>query len=224
MPDLQDLPSYGLPEITEISDRISYIPACVKPLSSDIGIIKGDSKIYLFDVGSTLQDLNYLYSLPDNKDIIISHFHADHTWWLKEHRAGDRDMSEGDNISTCYTRPKYDKLYVSKLTSGYTGGDIIKEPVTIEDGVKLTILPIPSPHCKGSLALVVNDEIAFLGDATYGAERDGEIYYNPQLLQAQIKFLEALPAEKVFLSHEKRPVKSREVLIRLQKSIYGKYC
>ena len=71
MIEIKDLPSYGLPEIKEINDRISYIPACEKPLSSDIGIIRGDSKIYLFDVGSTLQALNFLYSLPDNKDIII---------------------------------------------------------------------------------------------------------------------------------------------------------
>ncbi len=60
MIELKDLPSYGLPEIKEISERVSYIPACDKPLSSDIGIVRGDSRISLFDVGSTPQDLNYL--------------------------------------------------------------------------------------------------------------------------------------------------------------------
>ncbi len=221
---LTDLPSYGLPDIIKINDRISYIPACKEPLSADVAIIRGDSRMYLYDVGSTVQCLNYLYSLPDDKTIIISHFHADHTWWLEEHRSGDIDMSPDDHISTCYERPAYSHLYVSKYTSRHTGGEIVTEPLVIEDGVKLTILPIPSPHCKGSLALLVNDEIAFLGDATYGAERDGAIFYNPQLLQAQIEFLENLPAAQVFLSHEKRPLKNREVLIRLQKSIYSKYC
>ena len=222
--ELKDLPSYGLPGLITVNDRISYIPACEKPLSSDVGVIRGDKKIYLFDVGSTVQNLNYLYSLPDDKEIIISHFHADHTWWLETHRLGDTDMSENDNISPCYERPLYEKRYVSKQSAKYTGGgDIVTDPVSIEDGVKLTIAPIPSSHSKGSLALIVNDEIAFLGDATYSTADKTGPFYNAQLLQEEIAFLERIPAGKVFLSHERRPVKPKEVIIRQLKMILGKW-
>ena len=42
MIELSDLPSYGLPEVKEINDRISYIPACEKPLSADVVIVRGE--------------------------------------------------------------------------------------------------------------------------------------------------------------------------------------
>ena len=223
MIELSDLPSYGLPKIREINDRVSYIPATEKPLSADIGIVRGDSRIYLFDVGSTLEALNYLYSLPDDKVIVISHFHGDHTWWLGTHRPGDSELGADDNVSPCYERPKYGKLYVSKQTAKYTGGDIVTEPVTIEDGVKLTIAPMPSSHSKGSLALIVNDELAFVGDATYSSSDNNGAFYNAQLLQEEIRFLENSPASKVFLSHEKRPIKPKEVIIRQLKAVLGKW-
>ena len=223
MIELSDLPSYGLPEIKEINDRISYIPATEKPLSADIGIVRGDSRTYLFDVGSTLQALNYLYSLPDDKVIVISHFHGDHTWWLGTHRPGGSEMGAEDNVSPCYERPAYSKLYVSKQTAKYTGGDIVTEPITIEDGVKLTIAPMPSSHSKGSLAMIVDDELAFVGDATYSSSDNNGAFYNAQLLQEEIAFLESIPAAKVFLSHEKRPIKPKEVIIRQLKTVLGKW-
>jgi len=224
MIEISDLPSYGFPEIIKVNDRISYIPACEKPLSADIGIIRGDSKIYLYDVGSTLQALNYLYSLPDDKVIVISHFHGDHTWWLGTHRPGDSEMGAEDNVSPCYERPKYSKLYVSKQSAKYTnGGDIVTEPVVIEDGVKIEIAPIPSTHAKGSLALTVDDEIMFVGDATYSASDSDGAFYNAQLLQEEIAFLETSPAAKVFLSHERRPLKPKAVIVRQLSMILGKW-
>ena len=224
MIELKDLPSYGLPEIKEISERVSYIPACDKPLSSDIGIVRGDSRIYLFDVGSTLQDLNYLYSLPDDKVIVISHFHGDHTWWLGTHRPGDSELGAEDNISPCYERPKYSRLFVSKQTAKYSnGGEIVTEPVIIEDGVKIEIAPMPSSHSKGTLVLIVDDELIFLADAAYSAKDSNGAFYNAQLLQEEIAFLESIPASKVFLSHEKRPVRPKEVILRQLRMVLEKW-
>ncbi len=224
MIELKDLPSYGLPKIKEISERVSYIPACDKPLSSDIGIVRGDSRIYLFDVGSTLQDLNYLYSLPDDKVIVISHSHGDHTWWLGTHRPGDSELGAEDNISPCYERPKYSRLFVSKQTAKYTnGGEIVTEPVIIEDGVRIEIAPMPSSHSKGTLVLIVDDELIFLADAAYSAKDSNGAFYNAQLLQEEIAFLESIPASKVFLSHEKRPVRPKEVILRQLRMVLEKW-
>ena len=224
MIELKDLPSYGLPEIKEINDRISYIPACEKPLSADVIIVRGDSRTYLYDVGSTLECLNFLYSLPDDKVIALSHFHGDHTWWLGTHRPGDSEMGPEDNVSPYYERPKYGRLYVSKQSAKYTnGGDIVTEPVVIEDGVKIEIAPIPSTHAKGSLAMTVNDDIVFVGDATYSASDKDGVFYNAQLLQEEIAFLEASPAQKIFLSHEKRPIKPKAVILRQLSMILGKW-
>lgn len=205
--------------IIDITERISYIPACEKPLSSDIGIIRGDRQLYLFDVGSTLEDLNYLHSLDKPPVIIISHFHADHTWWLTEHHEGDPDVSPEDHISTCYERPQYSDLYVGPLSYKHTGdGTIVRERITLNDGIKLDIIPIPSSHCKGSLALMIDDSYLFLGDSTYSCKSG----YNVGLLQAQIKLLESLPAETVFLSHDRHFSRPKSVVLRQLKSYYAR--
>lgn len=203
--------------IKSVNDRISYIPACDRPLSSDIGIIYGDRHTYLYDVGSTIGDLDFLHGLSEPPVIVISHFHADHTWWLTEHRAGDPDVSPDDSISTCYTRPSYSALYVSPQTLRHThDGTVVREPVVIEDGVRLEILPVPSSHAKGCLALSVDDSFIFMGDSTYACSKG----YNTQQLKALIGFLEQHPADHVLLSHDRHFVRPKEVVIRQLKSYY----
>lgn len=208
-----------------INDRISYIPASENPLSSDLGIITGDRSVYIFDTGSTPQNLNFLHRLPSDKSIIVSHFHSDHTWWLRKHRVGDRDLPKDDTLSIEYERPAYGRLYVSKQSFAYTGGtDIVSEPVIIEDGVKLQILPLPCTHCKGSLALVVDDEYVFLGDSTYPAALPSGGYgYNAQLLNSEIEVLESLNAENYLLSHDRHFVRPGHAVLRMLKATYMKW-
>ena len=62
--------------IEKINEYISYIPAAEVPISSDVGIIYGKNSTYLFDVGSTEECLNFLYSLKGKMQIVISHFHG----------------------------------------------------------------------------------------------------------------------------------------------------
>ncbi len=66
-----------------ISHEISYIPATENPLSGDIGIIRGEKKTYLFDVGNGEESLRKIKELSGEKAIIISHFHPDHMGNLK---------------------------------------------------------------------------------------------------------------------------------------------
>ena len=160
--------------LQKINDYISYIPSCEVPISGEVGVIYGKKTTYLFDVGSTYECLDFLYSLNGKMQIVISHFHGDHTWWLTKHRAGEKGMLPGDTISLTYEPVKYEKLYRGKSTEKYLpDGQIVTEPVLIEDEtpsgqpLKLEIIPMPSSHTKGSLALVVNDEYVFMGDATY---------------------------------------------------------
>lgn len=227
--NLHDMNNIELPEIKEITDRISYVPATLKPLSSDIGIVRGDSRLYLYDVGSTLPDLKLLNSLPDNKAIVISHFHGDHTWWLSDHKHGEHGVADDDNISTEYTRPSYSNLYVSRVSAGYTSAENDSHTVTvssetaIKDGVDLRIIPIPCTHCKGSLALSVNDEYVFLGDSTYANKVNGVTFYNAQLLKSEIEVLEEIKAEHFLLSHDRKFIRPKKAIIRELKAIYGKW-
>jgi glyoxylase-like metal-dependent hydrolase (beta-lactamase superfamily II) len=216
-----------------INDYISYIPSSEVPISGEVGIIYGKKTTYLYDVGSTRECLDFLYSLNGRMQIIISHFHGDHTWWLTKHRAGEKGMLPGDTLSLTYEPVKYEKLYIGKSTEKYLpDGQIVMEPVIIEDEtpsglpLKLEIIPMPSSHTKGSLALVVNDEYVFMGDATYckyiAEGEDGYAEYNVQKLKEQIDVLKSLKAEKCLVSHEKRFERPLKVVIRQLESIYAR--
>ena len=250
-----------MPEI-KINDRISYIPSCEKPLSSEVGIVRGDRFTYIYDTGSIPETLEFLQSLNGQCDIVISHFHGDHTWWLTGHKRGDEGVEENDNISLIYERPKFRRLYIGSLTKKYIpDGDVISVPTMISsssglrfsteeriitgkevsaegkitpdaetaranpvekyDGVKIDIYPIPNSHCKGALLMMVDDEYAFIGDSSYCMEKDGRPMYNSQLLKAEIDLLESIPADKLLVSHDRKFVRNKAVVLRQLKTIYS---
>ena len=221
--------------LQEITDYISYIPSCEKPISGDVGVIRGKKSTYIYDTGSTPECLEFLQAFNGKIQIVISHFHADHTWWLTKHRKDDPDVSEGDTLSLNYERPAFEKLYIGKGTEKYLpDGEIIREPLIIEDEtpdghlLKLEIIPMPSSHTKGALALSVNDEYLFMGDSTYCAycenRKTGERWteYNVQKLREQINLLKEIKAEKCLLSHEQRFVRPKKVILRQLEAIYEK--
>ena len=86
-----------MPEI-KITEKISYIPACENRLSSDMGIVRAGGFTYVYDTGSSPEMLEKLYSFEGKCDIIISHFHGDHNWWLAKHSVGDVGVFEGDTL------------------------------------------------------------------------------------------------------------------------------
>ncbi|MCR4625121.1 MAG: MBL fold metallo-hydrolase [Lachnospiraceae bacterium] len=219
----------------KINDYISYIPATEVPVSGDVGIIYGKKATYLYDVGSTIECLDFLYSLNGKMQIVISHFHGDHTWWLTKHYKGDEGVRPDDEISISYEPVRYERLFIGKSTEKYLpAGEIITEPLVIEDEtltgepLKLEIIPMPSSHCKGSLALSVNDEYLFMGDSTYCryiAPKEGveaHVEYNVQKLKEQIDTLKNIKAERCLVSHEKRFERPKKVVIRQLESIYAR--
>ena len=261
-----------MPEI-KITDRISYIPACDRPLSADVGIVRGDEYTYIYDVGSTPETLEFLHSLKGRCDIVISHFHGDHTWWLTGHHPGEEGMEEGDTISLTYERPGFRHLYVGALTKKYIpDGQVITaattissrtglnfsadervaiapeltaedekngkpkkagepentsrepiagEPASLYDGVKIDIYPIPNSHCKGALLMMVDNEYAFIGDSAYSMTRDGRPCYNAQLLKDEIELLKRIPADKLLISHDKKYIRDKKVVLRQMETIYS---
>lgn len=219
--------------IKQINEYMSYIPSCDRPISSDVGIIYAKDRTYLFDVGSTYECLDFLYSIQGKKQAVISHFHGDHTWWLTKHKKGDAGLEPGDERSLNYERPEFEKIYIGKGTEKYIpDGMIVTEAVTVTDetkdgkSLKLEIIPMPSSHSKGSLALMVNDEFLFMGDSTYCRyiEPKGDIEphaeYNVQKLKEQIDLLKSLKADKCLISHEERFIRPKKVVIRQLESVF----
>lgn len=187
--------------LVKITNNISYLPASDNPLSSDVVFIKTGKATWVFDVGMCMDAMEEINKIKGQKNIVLSHFHPDHT--------------------TNLFRITYDNLYVSKYTKRCTfKGTVVKGKMSFE-GEPIEIYEMPSSHSKGSLCLVCGD-YAFLGDGTYCKEKSGVHSYNVQLLKAEIDFLENLPCKYVCLSHDKNFILDRESVIKIHKNIYAR--
>lgn len=179
-----------------IDENISYIPATEDPLSADIGIVRADGRVWLFDAGA---DERAIEGLTGEYDIVLSHFHRDHI----------------GNLGRLNIR----QAYVSRETARHTGfGQIVDKDIFLGS---LHIFPLPSSHCKGCLGLEVGERYAFTGDALYGRFRDGCRVFNVTLLKDQIETLKRLRAPSLLLSHYPGLIRPREEVIREQEAIYG---
>ena len=189
-------------ELIKISENISYLVASTKPLSSDVVVVKAKKATWIFDVGQCAEAAELINSIEGPKNIVISHFHADHV----------------TNIGAV----KFDNLYVSSFTKKYTGiGTEINSETTFDDEPSIKLIPIPSSHSKGSLALLCGDW-CFMGDSTYCTEKRLAHSYNVQLLKEEIDVLEKIPCKYFCLSHDKKFIQKKEDLIFLHKQIYDR--
>lgn len=184
-----------------INENISYIPASSNPLSSDIVFITTENATWIFDVGSDIAVIEEINKLHGRKNIVLSHFHPDHT----------------ANISNV----NYNKLYVSRHTAKYISGGTIVEDSYFDKSDNIQIKEIPSSHAKGCLCLIYKD-YAFLGDAAYCKEKNGSHFYNVQALKAEIEFIEALNCKYACLSHDAKFIQERQILLKMHRSIYSK--
>ena len=187
-------------EVT-INDRISYLPGREEPLSSEVVVIKGDTYTWIYDVGAGEEALSYINGLEGEKYVALSHFHNDHT----------------ENL------PKiaYQKIYQGAYTHKHTGiGEMVEQEMTIMDGVKITLFPIPCSHAKGCMGLIVDDTYAFVGDAIYPAKKNGELFYNVSLLAQEIALLKEVKAEYFGVSHKPNFVYKKKAILAFLESVY----
>ena len=194
----------------EINDRISFLPSSEDPLSADVYIIRGNKRTYVVDVGSSDEAWEYLSSLG-KKAVVITHFHDDHMKNLRRLVVADEDLF----ISAQSRKVLATGAYTAEMPR--KSGIIVTDKVEISDGVRLVIVPMPSSHAKGSLAVSVDEEYLFLGDGFYCSSKG----YNVSLLSEQIKALKDLSFTRVIMSHDEK-VYSRDEVISELEAIYGK--
>lgn len=186
---------YKMNEI-RISEKISYIECSEDPLSADIGIIRDNGITWLYDVGNGEKNLPVL---TGRCNIVLSHFHQDHTGNLDRIPCGE--------------------LFVSRETFRHTHrGTIVSENVS-HGG--LTIFPLPSSHAKGCLGLEVDHTYAFVGDALYCKVADDCRIYNTQLLHDEIAVLKSLQVPFLLSSHLKGLIRKTDDVIRELEAIYS---
>ncbi len=162
-----------------------------KELSSDVFLIKGKEYNYLFDVGC---DKDVLSEIDMNKIkyIFISHYHEDHIGLLPYFNK--------------------DNLYVSKYTfKKLNVGNIISN-FTIDDHIHIEVKEIPSPHEKGSLIMIINNEVTLLGDAIYESSKG----YNISKLYNLIACLKKINTKYFIISHKVRLIKKDVLILYLE--------
>lgn len=173
---------------------IKRIEMSENPLSADVFFVQGREYTYIVDVGSNDASYEAVKAIPKKK-IIITHFHADHAENLRRLNLADEDLYVGD--------------YTAKY---YGGGTVIKEPMHMEDGVFIDILPLPSSHAKGSLTVTVNKSVILLGDGCYSNNKG----YNVSLLHDMIKILKAAEFTTAIKSHESKEYTKEELIGELE--------
>ena len=178
-----------------INEKISYIECSDDPLSADIGIIRNGDAVWLYDVGS---DERAISELTGNYNVVLSHFHQDHTGNI-----GKLNIKEA---------------FVSHETKRHVQmGTVADRDIYIDN---LHIFPLPSSHCKGCLGLEVDETYAFVGDALYSKFRDGYYIFNAQLVKEEIAFLKKLKAPYLLVSHFKGMVRRRNEVIAQLEELY----
>ena len=178
-----------------INEKISYIECSDDPLSADIGIIRNGDAVWLYDVGS---DERAIFELTRNYDVVLSHFHQDHTGNI-----GKLNIKEA---------------FVSHETKRHVQmGTVADRDIYIDN---LHIFPLPSSHCKGCLGLEVDETYAFVGDALYSKFRDGYYIFNAQLVKEAIAVLKKLKAPYLLVSHFKGLVRCRDEVIAELEELY----
>lgn len=183
---------------TTINSQISFLPATGSPLSANVVFITCDSETWVFDVGASDEALNAVNSIEGKKNIVLSHFHPDHT----------------DNIE----RMSHDALYAGAFTcKRLKTGLTVNEDLYFENGIHL--FPLPSSHAKGCIGLEYNN-CAFLGDAVYSMSKNGKTAYNAGLLKEEIAVLKSLKAETFFISHSEPFGKAKAEVIEELEEIY----
>jgi len=205
-------------EQIKITEQISYIKASDNPLSADVILVDGREYLYVFDVGNNEQVAEYINAIPKKKRVILSHFHTDHMGNIG--RIQWESVFFGANTEKYFQHyiPDYAAQNEKKLPRYVTVFNTVKT----QDGVDLEIHHVPNSHAKGSLLLQVNEEFIFVGDSLYSKAEGDSYVYNAQLLKEEIELLKKLPGDKIFSSHEERPVKSKAGVVRFLEQIYAK--
>jgi|GEM_PF-51459 len=224
-------------EVQKLDKDLWCIKSQRNPLSSDAFLYKDEDKYWIFDVGERKENADYINALEGPKNLVVSHFHRDHT-------AGFSWINSIDKLFvTAYSRKRIDVTGIS-ISEGiyevtepimpdslsWNSGKVIQSAFLSGDSRNLSqtvgnvrIIPMPSSHSKGCLAMEIAGRYLFLGDSLYGRiESENRSVYNVQLVKSQMEVLKKSTAPICICSHRNGKLMPRESAIAFLESVYLK--
>lgn len=181
----------------QLTPYIRQIQSTPDPLSADVFIIEGDTRCYVFDVGSSDAAYEAIAALDKPVTVILSHFHRDHT----------ANMSR---LSPAQT------LAGARTIKHITGGTLVDAPMTIHDGVEIVVRPCVSPHAPGCLIATVNGVCTLIGDLHYARPGTGQ-----GEAKGMLNVLKTLDTQYFVPSHlEGSPLVEKDALLREIREYY----
>ena len=182
----------------EIVPGIFHIPSVSEPLSSDVFIVEGEKRFYVFDVGTGDAAYEAVAGLDKPATVILSHFRQDHTGNM--------------------TRLSPVEVLCGARTRKHLGQGTPVENVTeISDGVLIRVQPCVSPHAPGCLIMTVNDACTFLGDLCYARPGTGQ-----GEAKGMYRVLKGMKTEYFIQSHRTEDLlQEKETVLREIKDYFG---
>lgn len=185
-------------KLFKLTDHVYILPYDENTDRPNIGYIINGNKAIIFDAGCGPKTVNFLRSeleknnLPLPEEIIVSHFHWDHTFalgYIDGKTYGSEytdkklneiknmnlnsldDLIDNDNLMPDFCKEhihiEYDNVNQIKLRGI---DDIVNDSKIINlNGLEIEIRKIISPHSEGQLlAYIKQDRVLFIGDSFSG--------------------------------------------------------
>lgn len=67
-----------------LSAQVAHLPATEAPLSANVGLVRTDGMLWIYDVGAAPAAAAEVNALPGKKTVVLSHFHPDHMGNLEQ--------------------------------------------------------------------------------------------------------------------------------------------
>lgn len=224
-------------KLIKISDRFYFYHFEKRTDRPNLYYVKGDEFSVAIDAGNSSFHVKKFYASLKENDLplpeytLISHWHWDHTFGLKD--------VVGISISTQKTHDKLVEMMNWKWTledmkkREETGEDIpfcteniLREYEDLDDisvvttqkiidddlkmdlgGISIEILPRVSTHSEGALYVYIPDEKALIVEDADCEDFYDNDYYDPDKLKEMMDFFESMDYEYHYLGHAERETK-----------------
>jgi glyoxylase-like metal-dependent hydrolase (beta-lactamase superfamily II) len=219
--------------LNKLTDRVYYMPHSTETDRPSLGLVCGDKYSLLIDSGNSPKhakeflDETRKVTIAPLKYLIITHFHWDHVFGIKEMKLVTISHEDTREELEKLKSRKWDDASMEKYIAdgiyeeftiecikkeipdreNFIIGDLdmtFKDSIQIDlGGVTCIIKAVGGDHTDDSSVVYVPEEkVLFLGDCVYGRRYNGAYGYTMERVNKLIESVKEFDAEHYLISHE----------------------